>query len=170
MGWRRGDVVWVNGAGSVTGVPGHNAMIWGEGTEVYLNDATPDLGVARRDNVQAWMDKYTEVRALTPRLNWDLGQYTCYSMYGSGYGCSDDSYKRINAWWYTQNRLGYPYNMNFLNPRDTTKFYCSSLIWSAYNSVGYNIIAPWTLGPYGMITPNSIKDSNNLVTFKVSTI
>jgi hypothetical protein len=170
-GWRRGDVVWVNGQGSITGVPGHNAIIWGEGTEVYLNDANTDVGVARRDNVQAWMDKYTEVRALTPRLNWSHEEYNCYNNYGPAYDkCTADSWKRINAWWYTQNRIGYSYNWNFTNPRDTSKFYCSSLIWNAYNSVGYNVIAPWSLGSYGMITPSRLRDSSALITFKVSTL
>lgn len=167
-GWRRGDVVWVNGEGSITGVPGHNAIIWGEGTEVYLNDANTDVGVARKDNVQAWMDKYTEVRALTPRLNWSQNEFNCYYNYGSAYGCTADSWKRMQAWWYTQDKMGYPYNWNFTNPRDTSKFYCSSLIWNAYNSVEYNVIAPWSLGSYGIITPSQLRDSAALITFKVS--
>ena len=169
-GWRRGDVVWANGQGSISGVPGHNAIIWGEGTEVYLNDASPNVGVARRDNVQAWMDKYTEVRALTPRLNWSQNEFHGYYNYGAAYGYTADSSKRINAWWYTQSRIGYSYNWNFTNPRDTSKFYCSSLIWNAYDSVGYNVIAPWSLGSYGIITPSQLRDSSALVTFKVSTL
>lgn len=169
-GWRRGDMVWVNGEGSIPGVPGHNAIIFGEGTEVYLIDSNTDKGVAYQRDLQAWFDRYSEVRALTPRLNWDSGEYWCYYWYGGSYGCGKDSWQRANAWWYADARQGYAYNWNFTNPRDTTKFYCSSLLWNAYNSVGYNVIAPWVLGAYGIITPNLIRDSGAVVTFKVSTI
>lgn len=168
-GWRRGDMVWVNGTGSIPGVPGHNAIIWAEGREVYLIDANTDVGTSYASDVQAWADRYTEVRALTPRLNWSEGEYNCYYTYSSIYGCRADSWQRINAWWFTEARRGSPYNWNFANPRATDKFYCSSLLWNAYNSVGFNVIWPWALGAYGIVTPNQIRDSSAVVTFKVST-
>ncbi|HQD14801.1 MAG TPA: hypothetical protein PLY54_05115 [Ottowia sp.] len=168
-GWRRGDMVWVNGTGSIPGVPGHNAIIWGEGSEVYLIDSNTDVGVSLARDLQGWFERYTEVRALTPRLNWSLDEYNCYNSYGGAYGCAKDSWQRINAWWYAYNRQGSPYNWNFTNPRDTNQFYCSSLLWNAYNYVGYNAIAPWGLGYYTVLTPSMIRDSGAVVTFKVST-
>lgn len=169
-GWRRGDMVWVNGTGSIPGVPGHNAIVWGEGSEIYLIDSNTDIGVAYQRNLQGWFDRYSEVRALTPRLNWSQGEFQCYRDYGGAYGCAKDSWQRIHAWWYAHDHQGSPYNWNFTNPRDTSQFYCSSLLWNAYNSVGFNVIAPWVLGTYGMITPSLIRDSAMLVTFKVSVI
>ena len=167
-GWRRGDMVWVNGS-SISGVPGHNAIVWGEGTEVGLIDSNTDVGVSYTRNLQGWFERYTEVRALTPRLNWSLDEFNCYNNYGGAYGCAKDSWQRINAWWFAYEKQGYPYNWNFTNPRDTSQFYCSSLLWNAYNSVGYNVIAPWGLGYYTIITPSMIRDSGVVITYKVST-
>jgi hypothetical protein len=139
-GWRRGDVVWVNGTGSISGVPGHNALAWGDNGNASFVDANTDVGVSQHQDVDKWANRYTEVRALTPRLNWDWGEYNCYFYYGSAYGCRPDSYQRANAWSYASQRLGARYNWNFLNPRDTTQFYCSSLVWHAYNFSKFNII------------------------------
>lgn len=167
-GWRRGDMVWTNGTGSIPGVPGHNAIVWGERTEVYLIDANTDVGVSMATNIQKWFDRYSEVRALTPRLNWSLDEYNCYVNYGAGH-CRKDSWQRINAWWFADRQRGKPYNWNFSNPRDTARFYCSSLLWNAYASVGFNILSPWSLGPSGMITPNQIRDSSVISAFRIST-
>jgi Permuted papain-like amidase enzyme, YaeF/YiiX, C92 family len=169
-GWRRGDVVWVNGAGSITGVPGHNALAWGDGATASFVDANTDVGVSQHQDVDKWANRYTEVRALTPKLNWDWGEYNCYFYYGGAYGCRPDSYQRASAWGYASQRLGTPYNWNFMNPRDTTKFYCSSIVWNAYNHAKFNVIAPWELGSYGMITPQMLKDSRVMTTFKTSLI
>lgn len=168
-GWRRGDMAWVNGAGSIPGVPGHNAILWGEGSEVYLIDSNTDVGVSVARDLQKWFERYTEVRALTPRLNWSLEEFNCYLQYGGAYGCAKDSWQRINAWWYAHERQGYPYNWNFTNPRDTSQFYCTSLLWNAYNHVGYNVIAPSALGYYTVLTPSMIRDSGAVRTFKIST-
>ena len=169
-GWRRGDVVWVNGTGSISGVPGHNALAWGDGATASFIDANTDVGVSQHQDVDKWANKYTEVRALTPRLNWDWGEYNCYFYYGGAYGCSPDSYQRASAWTYASQQIGKSYNWNFMNPRDTTKFYCSSIVWNAYNYVKFNVIAPWELGGYGMITPQMLKDSRAMTTFKTSQI
>lgn len=168
-GWRHGDVVWVNGAGSITGVPGHVAMISPTEVGLSLIDANTDVGVSQKYNIQAWMDRYTEVRALTPRLNWSWDEYNCYSWYGSSY-CKPDSWIRYNSFQHSLTHIGSQYNWNFTNPRDIDKFYCTSLIWHAYDTYGYNIIAPWSLGYYGLITPSQIRDSSALTTFKVSTL
>lgn len=167
-GWRRGDLVWVNGTGSIPGVPGHNAIVWGDGNEVYLVDSNTDVGVSITRDLQGWFERYTEVRALTPKLNWSLEDYQCYLNYGAAYGCSKQSWQRQHAWQFAFSRQGYPYNWNFVLPRDQERFYCSSLLWSAYDSVGFNLIAPWVLGGRGMVTPSQIRDSANVVTFKVS--
>lgn len=167
-GWRPGDVVWVNGTGSITGVPGHVAIVWPYDNGLNLIDANTDVGVSRRDNAQTWMDRYTEVRALAPRLNWSWSEYDCYDWYGAY--CKPDSWIRAHAFWYSDGQTGKPYNWNFTNPRDTSEFYCTSLIWNAYNAYKYNIIAPWSLGYYGLITPSQIRDSSALTTFKVSTL
>jgi hypothetical protein len=168
-GWRYGDVVWVNGTGSITGVPGHVAMISPTEGGLSLIDANTDVGVSQRYNIQAWMDRYTEVRALTPKLNWSWDEYNCYFWYGSTY-CKSDSWIRYNSYQHTfLSHIGSPYNWNFTNPRDTDKFYCTSLVWHAYGSY-YNIIAPWYIGSYGIITPSQIRDSAALTTFKVSTL
>lgn len=168
-GWRPGDVVWVNGAGSITGVPGHVAMITPTENGLSLIDANTDVGVSQRYNIQGWMDRYTEVRALTPRLNWSWDEYNCYYSYGSSY-CRSDSWIRYNSFQHSLSHVGAPYNWNFTNPRDTTQFYCTSLLWHAYDNYGYNIVAPWRLGYYGMITPAQIRDSGALATFKISAI
>jgi hypothetical protein len=150
-------------------VPGHNAIVWGEGRDVLLIDANTDVGVSMTRDLQGWFERYTEVRAMTPRLNWDEGEYYCYMNYGGAYGCARDSWQRVNAWAYAHDRQGYPYNWNFTNPRDPSSFYCSSLLWNAYASVGFNILSPYVLGSNGLVTPNLIRDSKSLVTFKVST-
>lgn len=167
-GWRPGDMVWVNGTGSIPGVPGHNAITWAEGANVLLIDANTDKGVSLAGNLEDWFERYTEVRALTPKLSWSTQEYNCYALYGAAYGCRQDSWQRINAWQYADRHRGYPYNWNFTNPRDTSKFYCSSLLWNAYDNVGFNLIRPWVLGSYGMITPARIRDSDAVTTFKIS--
>lgn len=168
-GWRPGDVVYVNGEGSIDGVPGHVAIVgFLSNGSLDLVDANRGVGVSRSDNVQKWMDRYTEVRALSPRLNWSEPEFDCYNQ-GWG-GCKPDSYIRQRAFWYALYEIGKPYNWIFTNPRDTSKYYCTSLIWNVYNAYGYNIIKPWTLGPYGIITPSEIRDSSALETFKVSVL
>lgn len=167
-GWRPGDVIWTNGEGSITGVPGHVAIVWAFEGGINIVDANTGVGVSRTNDAQRWMDKYTEVRALTPRLNWSWSEYDCYDLYGAY--CKPDSWIRSNAFWYSDRQTGKPYNWNFTNSRDTSKFYCTSLIWSAYNSYRYNIIAPRSLGAYGIITPSQFRDSSALTTFKVSNL
>lgn len=166
-GFRRGDVVWTNGTGSIAGVPGHVAILWGQGSEVYLNDANTDVGVSRAQDIQKWFDRYSEIRALTPKLNWDLNEFYCYT---NGGICFRDSWARQNAWawtntWANEKR---PYNWNFINPQDLTSFYCTSLVWNAYKKVGYNAISPFLVAPGVIIYPQAIRDSYFFSTFKVS--
>lgn len=167
-GWRPGDMVWANGSNSIPGVPGHNAIVWGNGEQVLLIDANTDVGVSLAADIQKWANRYSELRAISPRLNWSQGEYNCFLMYGTAFECRPDSWQRLNAWWYADARRGLNYNWNFLNPRNTDRFYCSSLLWNAYDSVGFNVIRPWVLGAFGMITPNQIRDSAVVTTFKVS--
>lgn len=163
-------MVWVNGAGYIDGVPGHNAIIWGTPGDFALIESNTDGGVRLRRDVQDWFNKYTEARALTPKLNWSTDEYQCYMSYGAAYGCSRQSWQRVGAWNFALENEGKPYNWNFFFPRDRSKFYCSSLLWNAYDEVGFNLIHPWVLGARGMITPSLIRDSANVVTFKVSSI
>lgn len=177
-GWRPGDIVWVNGQGSITGVPGHTAIVFGgysnTNKSVSLVEANTDVGVAMRDNIQVWMDKYTEVRALTPRLSWSYSDYYWSNdcVHNPDGTCWNDSDRRMVAWAYARDRIGLGYNWNFTNPRDEKSFYCTSLIWNAYKRAGYNVIYPTNFGDYqfGIITPNQIRDTNALLTFKVSII
>lgn len=169
-GWRPGDMIWVNGQGSITGVPGHVAIVWPYTNGLQLVDANTDVGVSRHDNAQTWMDRYTEVRALSPRLNWSWSEYDCHYWYGSNYDCKPDSWIRANSFYYSERKIGAGYNWNFANPRNESTFYCSSLLWNAYNHVEYNIIFPSNLGFYGIVTPAQIRDSKSITTFKISTL
>jgi len=168
-GWRPGDVVYVNGEGSISGVPGHVAIVDLKKGRLDLIDANIGVGVSMSYNVQDWMDKYSEVRALSPRLNWSQPEYDCFNSNPFS-SCKPDSYIRQGAFWSAHSEIGKQYNGNVFNPRDTSKFYCTSLIWNAYNYYEYNIIAPWTLGLYGVILPSQIRDSSALTTFKVSVL
>lgn len=167
-GWRPGDVVWVNGTGSVAGVPGHVAIAWGGRDSVEFVDANTDVGVSTHSDVQQWADRYTEVHAMTPRLNWSEAEFVCYRDYGSVYGCAADSWQRMRAWAYAKSNVGAAYNWNFSLPADEGRFYCSSLVWQAYMKADYNIVWPKVVRSRDIVFPSDFRDSRVLTTFRVS--
>jgi hypothetical protein len=163
--WRMGDLIWVNGELG-TGIPGHIGLMDRRLSSMGITDAnTP--GVAHNPDVNGWASKYTEVRAHTPRLNFSWDEYNCYNNYRAH--CRPDSYMRVNAVLYANAQIGKPYNWNFFNPGDTTKFYCSSLVWQGYRSVGYNLLAPYIVNN-GVIMPSDLVNSRTTYLFNSSKI
>ena len=138
--WRPGDVIWSNGE-TGTGIPGHVGLVDAYSlSNLRIIDAnTP--GVRETRDLVGWANHYTQVRAYTPFLRWNEDEAWNYGQVG----VPPDSYYRYSSTWYAGQQLGKPYNWNFVNPRATDSYYCTSLIWAAYNSVGYSI---FPVGPY----------------------
>lgn len=160
-GWRMADVIWSNGELG-TGIPGHVGLVEkGYGFPSVTDANTP--GVVRHSDLNVWGSKYTEVRAYSPKLGWDWGTYDCLS--GSGWLCGpiylSDTYKRKAAFDYANLQVGKPYNWNFVNPWDTSKFYCSSLVWYSYLKGSYNLFPDYS--GLGIITPADLTANSSVV-------
>ena len=58
---------------------------------------------------------------------------------GQGLSEEDESQMRETVASYCLEQLGKPYNLNFLNTESEETFYCSQLIYKAYQQVGINL-------------------------------
>lgn len=66
--------------------------------------------------------------------NW--GSYSMTFGFGVT-GATTSQYQ--NSASYAQNQVGKPFNLVFINKFDTSRFYCSSLVWRAWDTQGYNV-------------------------------
>lgn len=60
--------------------------------------------------------------------DWNTSKSTCYGVTVNGTTTAQDA---IAADW-CYNRIGKPYNFNYLNTKTRNSFYCSQLIWAAF--------------------------------------
>jgi cell wall-associated NlpC family hydrolase len=58
---------------------------------------------------------------------------------GQGFSEEEESQMRITVAKYCLAQVGKPYNLNLLNIETETSFYCSQLIYKAYQQVGINL-------------------------------
>lgn len=119
-----GDIVFVSpgGWGTAYGYWSHVAILnyswgWLRGVE-----ADPGGGV-RAINVASQFDRCNDTRV--GRVN----------------GVS--SSQRANAAYYAEAQRGKPYNWNWLWKYDTSRFYCSALVWRAYKQQGRELDPSW---------------------------
>jgi len=89
--------------------------------------------------------------------------YTVYNNYDQGalLRVRTSGSKRVTAQNYAKSKIGYPYNFNWLWKWDTHRFYCSSLVWSAYyrTSPRIDIDATchwWQGAAYNFVSPDDI--------------
>lgn len=72
-------------------------------------------------------------------------------------GQSAAKYKAAAAW--AEKQVPKPYNWNFLNKNTEDKFYCSQLVWKAWQKQGIDIEKGSF--PNAAITPADIVNSSN---------
>ncbi len=147
--WTTGDMIWSNG--SWYNVFGHVGVVLRQdninGRRIEITDASPDRGVyiwSGRNAVKDWANRYSEVRAYRfSGWEYSLGDLqstvACYHANGPfSSACNNYSYnginakRRVNAYYFAAAQKGRPYNYQFGYPYDTSKYYCSSLVWRAY--------------------------------------
>ena len=58
---------------------------------------------------------------------------------GQGFSEEEESQMRTTVAKYCLAQVGKPYNLNFLNAETEDAFYCSQLIYKAYQQVGINL-------------------------------
>ncbi len=58
---------------------------------------------------------------------------------GQGFSEEEESHMRTSVAKYCTAQVGKPYNLNFLNAETEDAFYCSQLIYKAYQQVGINL-------------------------------
>jgi len=137
-------------------------------------------GVILHPNPNVWAGKYTQVRAHSPKLNWNDAEYDCIKttwwLPTSGW-CSPQSHTwiRQNAIHFAQQQQGKPYNWNFYSPYDPNRFYCSSLVWVAYILSRYNIVSGnsftgSTISVLGIILPADVTNPTTTIMFNSSSI
>lgn len=165
-GWTMGDLIWSNGELG-TGIPGHVGLVEnGYGYPSITDANTP--GVVRYPDMNKWAAQYTEVRAYSPKLDWDWSIYDC--LLGSGWLCGPSylhgTYKRKTAVDYANLQVGKPYSWDFVNPWHTSKFYCSSLVWRSYLKGSYLLFPAYS--GFGIITPADITNTSTTLYFNVS--
>jgi uncharacterized protein YycO len=56
-----------------------------------------------------------------------------------GFSEDEETHLRLQVAAYVMAQIGKPYNLNFLNAETETAFYCSQLIYKAYQSVGIDL-------------------------------
>jgi len=56
-----------------------------------------------------------------------------------GYSDEDEINMRTAVAKYILAQIGKPYNLNFLNPETEDAFYCSQLLYKAYQTIGINL-------------------------------
>lgn len=56
-----------------------------------------------------------------------------------GYSDEDEQNMRTSIAQYVRAQVGKPYNLNFFNPETEEAFYCSQLIYKAYQSIGIDM-------------------------------
>jgi uncharacterized protein YycO len=67
---------------------------------------------------------------------------------------------------FAKGKVGLPYNWNFLNKTTTSSYYCSQLVWQAWNFAGINTETGSI--PNAIIAPADLVNSSN--TYVVSHI
>ena len=168
-----GDVLWSNGA-SMGKFVGHVALVETPAVRKWSNPTLIDanwVGVRRHDDLSRWGRDYTKVRAFTPRaLPWDGA--IARTPYGDckypgniERSCSDTrTMARFDITQFAASKIGKPYNYDFSNPQNGERLYCTSLIWQAYITRGYNIISPQIVGLTAVvILPEYFLESTALV-------
>lgn len=95
---------------------------------------------------------------ITGSNNWNSVKTKCYGVTVRGTTVDQDA--SAANWCYQ--RIGCPYNYNFLNVTTRTKFYCSQLIWASFwDLYGIDLNAD-SLGK--IITPMELVNSDNTYT------
>lgn len=128
--WREGDILWSNGQSGL-GIPEHVGIVDTTSSKIprAIEANTPEVVIF--PDLDTWANRYTQIRGYTPNLNWNKSDVDYYNS-NSGYFHPNftynwDSIRRVWAVTYANWAVGKPYG-NLLNPRDTSKFYCSSLL------------------------------------------
>lgn len=62
-----------------------------------------------------------------------------YPLEGLGYSKDEEMLMRSKVVTYAMAQIGKPYNINFLNPKSEKSFYCSQLMYKAYQQIGINL-------------------------------
>lgn len=163
------DVIWTDGS-SIARVVGHVGIVtypgheWGKlRVQPTITDANIE-GVRNHVFIEEWSKTYTQMMALTSLLGWDGALSIRQNISGFGWDCiyqydvirpckDEGTTKRLLVARWAASQVGKPYNWNFINPSDTTKFYCTSLIWQAYLSVGINVLFPKIIRANEIIFP-----------------
>ncbi len=105
----RSGVILVTTDGSISGIgTGHAGIVWSSATTV---ESFPDGGVQTMPN--NWNSRYNSVYGVTVK------------------GTTSNQDDSASNWCY--NKRGDGYNWDFWNTSTRSKFYCSQLVWAAFN-------------------------------------
>ncbi len=94
----------------------------------------------------------------TGNNNWNSTKTKCYGVTVYGTTAAEDA----AAADYCYNKIGCPYNYNFLNVNTRTKFYCSQLVWASYLDLYEIDLNTSTLG--NIITPMELVNTDKTYT------
>ncbi len=81
----------------------------------------------------------TEFMARKRGLLFDTFYGVAYPLDGLELSEEQEEHMRRNVAQYCLSQMGKPYNLNFLNPETEAAFYCSQLVYKAYQQVGLNL-------------------------------
>ena len=74
-------------------------------------------------------------------------------------GPAAEKYAKAGSW--AEAQINKPYNLNFLNKFDTSRFYCSQLVWWAWKVQGFDIAPAALFTSY--VSPAQIRYGNIVV-------
>ncbi|MFC4356250.1 YiiX/YebB-like N1pC/P60 family cysteine hydrolase [Chryseomicrobium palamuruense] len=120
------------------------------GDILYTASGSSSTGMPIGGHVALVVDQYTTIEAMGTRQKYN-GQITDGVRYWSNasfksrysdaeaYRVSTTSTNRTKAVNYAKAQLNEPYNYDFYNKTITNAWYCSQLVWAAYNSLGIDL-------------------------------